>query len=68
MDSCCKMTDKVNILVKGVNISLKRCDAYNSLHLSFSSHQYLLAMAFVYFKRACFTIAEYTRKNLFVAL
>lgn len=30
--------------------------------------QYLLAMTFVYFKRAHFTIAEYTRKNLFIAL
>ncbi|XP_076605459.1 speedy protein A [Chaetodon auriga] len=30
--------------------------------------KYLLAMAFVYFKRARFTIAEYTRKNLFIAL
>ncbi|XP_023263715.1 speedy protein A [Seriola lalandi dorsalis] len=30
--------------------------------------KYLLAMTFVYFKRAHFTIAEYTRKNFFVAL
>ncbi|XP_026210915.1 speedy protein A isoform X2 [Anabas testudineus] len=30
--------------------------------------KYLLAMAFVYFKRARFTIAEYTRKNFFTAL
>uniref|UniRef100_A0A3Q3MJN5 Speedy/RINGO cell cycle regulator family member A n=1 Tax=Mastacembelus armatus TaxID=205130 RepID=A0A3Q3MJN5_9TELE len=30
--------------------------------------KYLLAMAFVYFKRARFTIAEYTRKNFFIAL
>uniref|UniRef100_A0A8C2Z4S5 Speedy/RINGO cell cycle regulator family member A n=1 Tax=Cyclopterus lumpus TaxID=8103 RepID=A0A8C2Z4S5_CYCLU len=30
--------------------------------------KYLLAMTFVYFKRACFTIAEYTRKNFFIAL
>ncbi|KAK2826379.1 hypothetical protein Q5P01_020593 [Channa striata] len=30
--------------------------------------KYLLAMAFVYFKRAHFTIAEYTRKNFFIAL
>ncbi|XP_006799444.1 speedy protein A [Neolamprologus brichardi] len=30
--------------------------------------KYLLAMAFVYFKRACFTITEYTRKNFFIAL
>ncbi|KAM3594428.1 uncharacterized protein V6R79_007667 [Siganus canaliculatus] len=30
--------------------------------------KYLLAMAFVYFKRAHFTIAEYTRRNLFIAL
>ncbi|XP_070698485.1 speedy protein A [Pempheris klunzingeri] len=30
--------------------------------------KYLLAMTFVYFKRAHFTIAEYTRKNLFIAL
>ncbi|XP_037603257.1 speedy protein A [Sebastes umbrosus] len=30
--------------------------------------KYLLAMTFVYFKRACFTIPEYTRKNFFVAL
>ncbi|XP_044021893.1 speedy protein A isoform X2 [Siniperca chuatsi] len=30
--------------------------------------KYLLAMTFVYFKRARFTIAEYTRKNLFIAL
>ncbi|XP_051251883.1 speedy protein A [Dicentrarchus labrax] len=30
--------------------------------------KYLLAMTFVYFKRASFTIAEYTRKNLFIAL
>ncbi|TNN50892.1 Speedy protein A [Liparis tanakae] len=29
---------------------------------------YLLAMTFVYFKRARFTIAEYTRKNFFIAL
>uniref|UniRef100_G3PHD1 Speedy/RINGO cell cycle regulator family member A n=1 Tax=Gasterosteus aculeatus aculeatus TaxID=481459 RepID=G3PHD1_GASAC len=29
---------------------------------------YLLAMTFVYFKRACFTIAQYTRKNFFIAL
>ncbi|XP_056282993.1 speedy protein A isoform X2 [Pseudoliparis swirei] len=30
--------------------------------------KYLLAMTFVYFKRARFTIAEYTRKNFFIAL
>nr|XP_046269542.1 speedy protein A isoform X2 [Scatophagus argus] len=30
--------------------------------------KYLLAMTFVYFKRARFTTAEYTRKNLFIAL
>ncbi|XP_067335738.1 speedy protein A isoform X2 [Channa argus] len=30
--------------------------------------KYLLAMTFVYFKRASFTIAEYTRKNFFIAL
>ncbi|XP_060919228.1 speedy protein A [Labrus mixtus] len=30
--------------------------------------KYLLAMTFVYFKRALFPIAEYTRKNLFIAL
>ncbi|XP_047467956.1 speedy protein A isoform X2 [Mugil cephalus] len=30
--------------------------------------KYLLAITFVYFKRACFTIAEYTRKNFFIAL
>ncbi|KAM6968603.1 speedy protein A [Tautogolabrus adspersus] len=30
--------------------------------------KYLLAMTFVYFKRALFTIDEYTRKNLFIAL
>uniref|UniRef100_A0A668VSZ6 Speedy/RINGO cell cycle regulator family member A n=1 Tax=Oreochromis aureus TaxID=47969 RepID=A0A668VSZ6_OREAU len=30
--------------------------------------KYLLAMTFVYFKRACFTITEYTRKNFFIAL
>ncbi|XP_055017742.1 speedy protein A isoform X2 [Boleophthalmus pectinirostris] len=30
--------------------------------------KYLLAMAFVYFKRACFSLAEYTRKNFFMAL
>ncbi|GLD56327.1 speedy protein A [Lates japonicus] len=30
--------------------------------------KYLLAMTFVYFKRAHFTIAEYTRKNFFIAL
>ncbi|XP_028994590.1 speedy protein A [Betta splendens] len=30
--------------------------------------KYLLAMAFVYFKRARFTIAEYTRRNFFIAL
>uniref|UniRef100_A0A3Q1FAE2 Speedy/RINGO cell cycle regulator family member A n=1 Tax=Acanthochromis polyacanthus TaxID=80966 RepID=A0A3Q1FAE2_9TELE len=30
--------------------------------------KYLLAMTFVYFKRACFSIAEYTRKNFFIAL
>ncbi|XP_060939402.1 speedy protein A [Limanda limanda] len=30
--------------------------------------KYLLAMTFVYFKRACFTIDEYTRKNFFTAL
>uniref|UniRef100_A0A665V8M7 Speedy/RINGO cell cycle regulator family member A n=1 Tax=Echeneis naucrates TaxID=173247 RepID=A0A665V8M7_ECHNA len=30
--------------------------------------KYLLAMTFVYFKRAHFTIAEYTRRNFFIAL
>jgi len=30
--------------------------------------QYLLAMTFVYFKRANFTINEHTRINFFVAL
>ncbi|KAF3844573.1 hypothetical protein F7725_007736 [Dissostichus mawsoni] len=30
--------------------------------------KYLLAMTFVYFKRAHFTIPEYTRKNFFIAL
>lgn len=30
--------------------------------------KYLLAMAFVYFKRARFALAEYTRKNFFLAL
>uniref|UniRef100_A0A3Q3FHM0 Speedy/RINGO cell cycle regulator family member A n=2 Tax=Kryptolebias marmoratus TaxID=37003 RepID=A0A3Q3FHM0_KRYMA len=30
--------------------------------------KYLLAMTFVYFKRAHFTLAEYTRKNFFIAL
>ncbi|XP_069016563.1 speedy protein A [Embiotoca jacksoni] len=30
--------------------------------------KYLLAMTFVYFKRAHFAIAEYTRKNFFIAL
>lgn len=30
--------------------------------------KYLLAMAFVYFKRACFNLSEYTRKNFFLAL
>ncbi|KAM6912789.1 speedy protein A [Xenentodon cancila] len=30
--------------------------------------KYLLAMTFVYFKRASFTVAEYTRKNFFIAL
>ncbi|KAK9533305.1 hypothetical protein VZT92_008430 [Zoarces viviparus] len=30
--------------------------------------RYLLAMTFVYFKRARFTIAEYTNKNFFIAL
>ncbi|XP_040916992.1 speedy protein A [Toxotes jaculatrix] len=30
--------------------------------------KYLLAMTFVYFKRAHFTIAEYTKKNFFIAL
>ncbi|CAF99018.1 unnamed protein product, partial [Tetraodon nigroviridis] len=29
---------------------------------------YLLAMTFVYFKRARFAVAEYTRKNFFIAL
>lgn len=33
-----------------------------------SLHQYLLAMTFVYFKRACFAITEYTTKNFFLAL
>ncbi|CAL9686199.1 unnamed protein product [Knipowitschia caucasica] len=32
------------------------------------SDKYLLAMAFVYFKRACFSLSEYTRKNFFMAL
>uniref|UniRef100_A0A3Q3JY90 Uncharacterized protein n=1 Tax=Monopterus albus TaxID=43700 RepID=A0A3Q3JY90_MONAL len=32
------------------------------------THEYLLAMAFVYFKRARFTFAEYTRKIFFIAL
>ncbi|XP_068195045.1 speedy protein A [Antennarius striatus] len=32
------------------------------------SDKYLLAMTFVYFKRAQFTTAEYTRKNFFIAL
>ncbi|XP_071327228.1 speedy protein A [Trachinotus anak] len=30
--------------------------------------KYLLAMTFVYFKRAHYTIAEYTRRNFFIAL
>ncbi|XP_072221681.1 speedy protein A [Leuresthes tenuis] len=30
--------------------------------------KYLLAMTFVYFKRARLTVAEYTRKNFFIAL
>ncbi|XP_075873072.1 speedy protein A [Nelusetta ayraudi] len=30
--------------------------------------KYLLAMTFVYFKRACFAITEYTTKNFFLAL
>ncbi|XP_058471776.1 speedy protein A [Solea solea] len=30
--------------------------------------KYLLAMTFVYFKRACFSLAEYTRENFFTAL
>lgn len=30
--------------------------------------QYLLAMTFVYFKRANFTVDEHTRLNFFVAL
>uniref|UniRef100_A0A8C6V8U4 Speedy/RINGO cell cycle regulator family member A n=1 Tax=Neogobius melanostomus TaxID=47308 RepID=A0A8C6V8U4_9GOBI len=33
-----------------------------------TTDKYLLAMAFVYFKRARFTLAEYTRKNFFLAL
>ncbi|KAM9341229.1 speedy protein A [Symphorus nematophorus] len=32
------------------------------------SDKYLLAMTFVYFKRARFTVTEYTRQNLFLAL
>ncbi|CAN9502594.1 unnamed protein product [Ophioblennius macclurei] len=32
------------------------------------SDKYLLAMTFVYFKRACFTAAEFTRDNFFIAL
>ncbi|KAM9354885.1 speedy protein A [Pholidichthys leucotaenia] len=32
------------------------------------SDKYLLAMTFIYFKRARFTLAEYTRKNFFIAL
>uniref|UniRef100_A0A3Q3W3C4 Uncharacterized protein n=1 Tax=Mola mola TaxID=94237 RepID=A0A3Q3W3C4_MOLML len=32
------------------------------------SLQYLLSMTFVYFKRARFTVAEYTTKNFFIAL
>uniref|UniRef100_W5LWX4 Speedy/RINGO cell cycle regulator family member A n=2 Tax=Lepisosteus oculatus TaxID=7918 RepID=W5LWX4_LEPOC len=30
--------------------------------------KYLLAMTFVYFKRACFRISEHTRMNFFIAL
>ncbi|XP_028251764.1 speedy protein A [Parambassis ranga] len=33
-----------------------------------TTDKYLLAMTFVYFKRACFSIAEYTRENFFIAL
>ncbi|XP_051941808.1 speedy protein A [Hippocampus zosterae] len=32
------------------------------------SDKYLLAMVFVYFKRSSLTIAEYTKKNFFIAL
>uniref|UniRef100_A0A3Q3VTX0 Uncharacterized protein n=1 Tax=Mola mola TaxID=94237 RepID=A0A3Q3VTX0_MOLML len=32
------------------------------------SDKYLLSMTFVYFKRARFTVAEYTTKNFFIAL
>ncbi|ESO86814.1 hypothetical protein LOTGIDRAFT_66401, partial [Lottia gigantea] len=32
------------------------------------SDKYLLAMVFAYFKRACFSIREYTRTNFFMAL
>ncbi|XP_076023876.1 speedy protein A [Genypterus blacodes] len=30
--------------------------------------KYLLAMTFVYFKRACFTVTEYNRRNFFIGL
>ena len=37
-------------------------------YYSVPCYQYLLAMVYVYFRRAQLTMEEYTRRNFFVAL
>lgn len=69
VDGCCKLTDKVKKKQKQrKKVEIVPLKLY-CVHLLLPSlHQYLLAMTFVYFKRACFTITEYTTKNFFLAL
>lgn len=64
MDCCRKITDKV-VFLTGSKCFCVKYISFNAVVLFF---QYLLAMTFVYFKRACFTLAEYTRRNFFIAL
>lgn len=67
VDSCCKLADKV---CRKLQMLL-----YVNFHLSLSlflslccSLQYLLAMVYVYFRRAALPLEHYNRVNFFTAL
>ena len=60
VDSCCKLADKVVHLCKNHHNVSK--------HYSPCFTQYLLAMVYVYFRRAALPIEQYNRVNFFTAL
>ena len=70
VDSCAKLADKVSVLLEYIRVQysiqfnmIKDTPCILSL-----SVQYLVAMVYVYFRRACLSIEDYNRTNFFIAL